>query len=74
MGLAKVKIGRQFSPEEYLEFERISAERHEFIDGQIFAMAGESLAHSQVCINLSGELRTTLKGKPCQVLSPNMKV
>ncbi len=74
MGLAKVKLDRQFSPEEYLEFERGSADRHEFIDGQIHAMAGESLAHSQVCTNLSGEARTALKGKPCQVLSPNMKV
>ncbi len=74
MALAKVKIGRQFSSEEYLEFERNSAERHQFVDGQIYAMAGESLAHSQVCINLSSEARTALKGGPCQVLSPNMKV
>jgi Uma2 family endonuclease len=37
-------------------------------------MAGESLPHSRICINLSGEVRSQLKGKPCEALSPNMKV
>jgi Uma2 family endonuclease len=74
MGLAKLKTVRLMSPEEYLEFERSSDIRHEYLDGHLYAMAGESLSHSQVCINLSGELRNALKGTPCQVLSPNMKV
>lgn len=74
MGLPKLKIERRVSPEEYLEFERTSDVRHEFVDGNVFAMAGESLSHSQVCTNLSGEVRTKLKGTSCQPLSPNMKV
>lgn len=65
---------RNFSPEEYLEFERESDTRHEYLDGRVFAMAGESLSHSQICTNLSGEARSKLKGSPCQPLSPNMKV
>lgn len=65
---------REFSPDEYLELERKSDVRHEFIDGRIYAMAGESLSHSQVCINLGGEIRSKLKGNSCQPLSPNMKV
>jgi Uma2 family endonuclease len=60
--------------DEYLEIERAAEDRHEFIDGYVYKMAGESLAHSQICINLAGELRTQLRGKPCQALSPNMKV
>ena len=72
MGLAQRKT--LYSPEEYLEFERKAETRHEFVDGIIYAMAGESLSHSQICINLAGEVRTTLKGKSCQALSPNMKV
>ncbi|HEV2764812.1 MAG TPA: Uma2 family endonuclease [Pyrinomonadaceae bacterium] len=60
--------------DEYLEFERRSGERHEYLDGQVYLMAGESLAHSQICVNVSGELRALLRGGPCQVLSPNMKV
>lgn len=72
MGLAKSE--NSYTPEEYLELERNSARRHEFIDGEIFGMAGESLPHSQICINLAGETREKLKGKDCQALSPNMKV
>ena len=37
-------------------------------------MAGESLAHSDICINLAGELRAQLKGRDCRATSPNMKV
>lgn len=74
MGLAKIKPQNFHTPEEYLDFEREAKTRHEFLNGEIYAMAGESLSHSRVCINLSGEVRDKLKGKPCEALSPNMKV
>ncbi len=74
MGLAKIKTQKFYTPEEYLDFEREAETRHELLDGEIYAMAGESLSHSRVCINLSGEVRDKLKGKPCEALSPNMKV
>ena len=73
MGLALSKQ-KLFSPEEYLEFERDAETRHEYLDGEIFEMAGESLAHSQICANILGEMRQALKGTRCQALSPNMKV
>jgi Uma2 family endonuclease len=63
-----------FSPEEYLAFERGTDARHEYLDGHVYAMAGESIEHSRICVNVSGELRARLKGHPCEVLSPNMKV
>ncbi len=72
MGLAKQKT--LYSPKAYLELERQAETRHEFVDGIIYAMAGESLSHSQICVNLAGEVRAKLKGKDCQALSPNMKV
>lgn len=68
------KTKLQVSPQEYLAQERESETRHEFLDGRVFAMAGESLSHSQVCANLIGEARNKLKGRSCQPLSPNMKV
>lgn len=74
MGLAKLKTVHFTSPEDYLEFERSSEIRHEFLDGDLFAMAGESLSHSRVCINLAREVGNKLKGNPCEPLSPNMKV
>lgn len=73
MGLAKLKTDHSLSPDEYLDLERSSDTRHEYLDGNVFGMAGESLAHSRVCVNLSGEVRDKLKGKGCEPLSP-MKV
>ena len=72
MGLAQRKI--EYTPDEYLELERESEVRHEYLDGHIYAMAGESLSHSQICVNIAAEMRSVLKGGRCQALSPNMKV
>jgi Uma2 family endonuclease len=72
MGLAQPKPS--YTIEEYLALERQSEERHEYLDGQIYAMAGESLEHSRICVNLASALHAQLRGKPCEVLSPNMKV
>lgn len=63
-----------FTPEEYLDLERQSEIRHEFLDGTVYAMSGESLAHSIICFNLGGILHLQLKGTKCSGLSPNMKV
>lgn len=62
------------TPEEYLASERDAPERHEWLDGLIYAMAGESPEHSLICTNATITLGTQLKGKPCAVYSPNMKV
>jgi Uma2 family endonuclease len=63
-----------FGPEEYLAFERGTDARHEYLDGHVYALAGESNEHSRICVNVAGELRARLKGRPYEVLSPNMKV
>ncbi|MEO6725134.1 MAG: Uma2 family endonuclease [Blastocatellia bacterium] len=62
------------SPEEYLRREREAEERHEYDNGRIYAMAGESPNHSRVCVNVTSEARVRLKGKPCEAFSSNMKV
>ena len=72
--LAKVKLKTLSTPEDYLTFEREADTRHEFLDGEIYQMAGESLSHSRVCMNLAREVGNKLKGKRCEPLSPNMKV
>ncbi|MPZ17485.1 MAG: Uma2 family endonuclease [Luteitalea sp.] len=59
---------------EYLAFERQAECRHEYLDGQIYALAGESLEHSAINANVMIRLGVQLEGKPCRVLSPNMKV
>ena len=71
-------LPQQFLPtisaEQYLEIERFSETRHEFLDGVVYAMAGESPDHSTICYNLSGITHAQLSSKPCRGFSPNMKV
>ena len=59
---------------EYLNTERRSEDRHEYLDGSVYLMAGESLAHSTICFNLAAIVGQQLWGMPCRGLSPNMKV
>ncbi len=59
---------------EYLTLERDAGERHEYLDGQIYAMAGESPEHGAICINIGGQLYSQLRGGPCQAFSKDMKV
>lgn len=63
-----------FTTEEYLSFERAAEEKHEFFNGYVFTMAGESISHSRICANLMIHAGLQLNGQPCEPLSPNMKV
>jgi Uma2 family endonuclease len=60
--------------EQYLELERTSEIRHEFLEGLVYAMAGESPDHSTICFNLAAITGPQLRDKPCRGFSPNMKV
>jgi Uma2 family endonuclease len=50
------------TPDEYLVCERESPDRHEWLDGLIYAMAGESPEHSLICANVIAVLNTRLRG------------
>jgi Uma2 family endonuclease len=63
-----------YSVADYLALERESPERHEYLDGQIYEMAGESPEHGAICTNLSGILYSQLRGSPCQAFSKDTKV
>jgi Uma2 family endonuclease len=63
-----------YSVEEYLALERKSEERHEYLDGEIYEMAGESPAHGTICTNLSGIVYAQLRGTPCQAFSKDTKI
>ena len=62
------------SVEEYLEFERASAEKHEYRAGAIVAMAGASYAHNLIVMNMGASLHTRLRGKSCRVLPSDLRV
>jgi Uma2 family endonuclease len=62
------------SVKDYLAIERASEMRHEFLDGLVYAMAGESPDHSRICFNLATITGVQIKDKHCEGFSPNMKV
>ncbi|MGI8566510.1 MAG: Uma2 family endonuclease [Pyrinomonadaceae bacterium] len=64
----------EYTVAEYLDMEREADERHEFLDGEIYAMAGESPEHGAICINIGGQLYSQLRGGHCQAFSKDMKV
>ena len=74
MALAPPPQPYLFTIEEYLAFERASDERHEYLDGVIYAMAGESPNHGTICVNLTASLVPQLRGSPCHVFSKDTKV
>lgn len=63
-----------YSEEEYLASEREAEERHEYLDGEIYATAGESPEHGAICTNLTRIISTQLPGTRCQAFSKDMKV
>lgn len=74
MGLAKLKTDPYYTVEQYLAWERHADERSEFLDGEIYAMAGESGAHGDISMNLAGMLQSQLKGTPCRARTKDTKV
>ena len=72
MGQAAARTG--LSEQEYLELERASPIRHEYADGEIFAMSGGTIEHSAVAANLLRELGNGLLGRGCRVLTADMRI
>lgn len=70
-------LPQQFLPsitaEQYLDLERASEIRHEFLDGLVYAMAGETPDHSTICFNLASTIGSQIKERPCRGFSPNMR-
>ncbi len=60
-------------PDDYLAIEARSEVRHEFIGGQMFAMAGASDAHNVIALNVAAILRAHLRGSGCHAYIADMK-
>src|SRR5689334_9732286 len=59
---------------EYLTLERSANTRHEFCDGEIFAMAGGTPTHAVICANLTILLGTQLRGRGCMTHSSDLRI
>lgn len=62
------------SEADYLAGEELSGLRHEYVDGQIFAMPGAIKVHDTIALNIGASLRMRLRCTPCQAWIADMKV
>ena len=65
---------QQTSVDDYLNFEMSSDIKHEFIDGQIYAMAGVSANHERISGNVYRKFGNHLENSPCEPFGSDMKL
>ncbi|MDD5387982.1 MAG: Uma2 family endonuclease [Gallionellaceae bacterium] len=63
-----------YSETDYLSAERAAPIRHEYVAGEVFAMAAASKVHGTLALNAAIVLRQHLRGAPCRVWMADMKV
>jgi len=72
---AAIDYGKQkISIEDYLMTENASLEKHEYYQGEVFAMAGAKVQHNKISKNLFGTLFGKLKGKRCQPYGSDQRI
>ncbi len=59
---------------EYLALEGASAEKHEFLDDEVFAMAGGTVEHAALAASFTAALVKALGDRPCRVFSSDLRV
>ncbi len=64
----------RFTPAEYLAWEEQQEFRHEYVDGEVYAMTGGTLNHSEIAGNFTSILKNHLQGSGCRVLNSDAKV
>ncbi len=72
--MAVASTAPRLSEAEYLAIERAALFKSEFLDGEMFAMAGGSPMHSLIAANLIRELGTKLKGRPCKPFTSALRL
>jgi Uma2 family endonuclease len=64
----------RFTPEEYLAIDRQSEHKHEYFDGEIFAMTGASRRHNLISVNVASSLHAQCTDRDCEVYASDMRV
>jgi Uma2 family endonuclease len=63
-----------FTAADYLAWESTQRDRHEYLDGEVFAMAGADDRHVTVAMNIAFALRQHLSGSPCRTYMSDMRL
>ncbi len=64
----------RLGPEDYLAYEHEQLQRHELVDGYLYAMTGASDRHEEIALNLAAALRIHLRGTSCRVYKGDLKL
>ncbi|MEO5377631.1 MAG: Uma2 family endonuclease [Magnetococcus sp. DMHC-6] len=72
--MALQKLNTSISEQNYLKGELVSDIKHEYINGELFAMVGAKINHNRLAATINGEFRIHLKGKSCDSLQSDFKV
>ena len=62
------------SPQEYLEWEFLQNMRYEYVDGEVYAMTGGTIPHSEIAVNFTTLLKNHLRGSGCRILNSDAKI
>jgi len=65
---------RRYTIGDFVRLEEYSNVRHEFLDGQIYAMAGGTPEHGARAANVIGLLTAQLRGRPCRVQTSDVRI
>src|SRR6185503_7069483 len=65
---------RPLSIDEYFELEERSPIRHEYVDGEVYAMTGVTRRHSRIAGNVFAHAWAAARGGPCRVHVNDLKV
>ncbi len=72
--MSKLAVNRFLSEDEYFAFEEKSEIRHEYMDGELFAMAGATRKHNLLTTNISTEMSLQLRKTDCEVYANDFLV
>jgi len=65
---------QKMTVEEYLAFENKSSEKHEYYQGEVFAMSGAKTTHNEIVVNTLSAIGQFLKGKPCKPYNSDQRI
>ena len=72
--MGRVATHSQMTADDYLAWERTQPEKHEFFQGEVFAMAGGSPRHNEISGNVIFALKAELRPRGCSVLTSDQRI
>ena len=72
--MARIAERSNLSPHAFLAWERQQPTKHEYFQGEVFAMAGGSPRHNALCSSMIARLQEALRDGPCNVFTSDQRV